>query len=531
MARTEEADPSFRRAVGVAAVLLVTTYLIFSGVFSHLAPMGDWKNEIFGHPVWSEWDPGGPYVDAAHQLTWGQGQLFEGHPGLGLMLPLSGLQHAYYALAGSDSGYTFTEYTARNLPAVFVLSKLLMTTLHLVACFVTFLLARRVLRDDRAAVFAAFGYATSLNVAYYLSRISVEPVVVICFVLSVLAIWRYQDRAREERLAPALWFVALSAILAVTGAVTKLNFLAPLPPFLALYLLLGGWREGDGSLIAGRTRSLALLVFAGTTSGVGLFYSQLIDWPSFFSLWKHFTGLPPPAWEIVKLLPSFTPDGIFPLCELVYIILGATGWMAFLRTNPDHRMPALWVSAFGVWGLLLFGYRMSSIGTFRGFHYFHVTNVVVSIFFGYAMVLALRRLRMPEVGWRAVALGLLAIGVIHATTIWTVIDTRRRDAVLYAPNREIHHVIAELGPEQRLACIDCGQAQKKIPNIWFPEFYSLSSVGWLTPVRSQARSLLAGEFESLFVPVKRSDFGPHTKRIRVAALDSTIIVVNRPSER
>jgi len=184
VARTGEADPSFRRAIGVAAALLVTTYLIFSGVFSYLAPMGDWKNEIFGHPVWSEWDPGGPYVDSAHQLTWGQGQLFEGHPGLGLMLPLSGLQHAYYALAGSDSDYTFTEYTARNLPTVFVLSKLLMTTLHLVACFVTFLLARRVLRDDRAAAFAAFGYATSLNVGYYLTRISVEPVVVICFVLS-----------------------------------------------------------------------------------------------------------------------------------------------------------------------------------------------------------------------------------------------------------------------------------------------------------------------------------------------------------
>jgi hypothetical protein len=205
--------------------------------------------------------------------------------------------------------------------------------------------------------------------------------------------------------------------------------------------------------------------------------------------------------------------------------------MAFLRTNPDHRMPALWVSAFGVWGLLLFGYRMSSIGTFRGFHYFHVTNVVVSIFFGYAMVLALRRLRMPEVGWRAVALGLLAIGVIHATTIWTVIDTRRRDAVLYAPNREIHRLIAELDPEQRMSCIDCGQPQKKIPNVWFPEFYSLSCVGWLTPLRSQGESLLAGEFESLFVPVKRTDFGPHTKRIRVAALDSTFIVVNRPSVR
>jgi len=428
VSRTGDADPSFRRTIGIVAILIAVTYLTFSSVYSQSAPMGNWENQIFGQSAWSEWDPGGPYVDAAHQLAWGQGQLFEGHPGTVLIILLSGLQHAYYTAAGSGTGFAFTEFTARNLPTVFVLSKLMLTLLHLIACFVTFLLAKRVLLDERAAAFAALGYATSLPVGYYLSRISVEPLVVIFFVLSLLAIWRYQDLALEQRLAPALLFAALSATLAVSGVVTKLNFLAPLVPFLALYVLLGGWREGNERLVPGRTRLLALLVFSTTAVVVGTFYSQFIDWKGFFSLWRVFAGQKSPAWELLELLPGFTPGRIFPLCELVFIILAAVGWIAFLRENPEQRMRALWLSAFGAWGLLMFGYRISSVASFLPFHYFHVTNVVVAVFFGHTVMLALRRLPLPDAGWRAAVLGLLGIAVIHSVTIWTVIDTRREDA-------------------------------------------------------------------------------------------------------
>jgi hypothetical protein len=307
LGKSGDADPSFRRAIGIVATLLGVTYLIFSGVYGQSAPLGDWKKQIFGQSAWSEWDPGGPYVDAAHQVAWGEGQLFEGHPGTVLILLLSGLQHVYYAVAGSGTGFSFTEFTARNLPMVFVLSKLMLTILHLAACFVTFLLAKRVLRDERAAAFAALGYATSLPVGYYLSRTSVEPLVVIFFVLSLLAIWRYQDLALDDRLAPALQFAALSATLAVSGAVTKLNFLAPLIPFLTLYVLLGGWREGNARLVPRRTRFLALLVFTGTAAGVGIFYSQFIDWVGFFGLWRVVAAAKSPPWELVELLPGFTP--------------------------------------------------------------------------------------------------------------------------------------------------------------------------------------------------------------------------------
>jgi hypothetical protein len=527
--RESDADPSFRRAAGIAAVLLAASYLIFSAVFSHLAPLGSWMNEIFGVPAWSESDPGGPYVDAAHQLVWGDGQLFEGHPGTVLVLLLSGLQHTYYALAGSGAGFSFTEFTARNLPTVFVLSKLMMTILHLLACFVCFVFAKSLLRDERAAALATFGYATSLPVGYYLSRISVEPLVVICFALSLLAIWRYQALALGGRLGSALGLAALSAAAAVSGTVTKFNFLAPLLPFLAFYVVLGGRGETSGPLVAWRTRALALLTVTATAVGLGLFYSQLIDWEGFFRLWTMFTqpNTRPPL-TLRTLLPGFTARGAFLLCELVYIILGLAGMFAFLRGNSEQRTRGLWVSAWGGWGLLLFGYRIKLHGTLLPFHYFHLSNIVFAVFFGYALTRALRRLHLPTAGWRAAVYGLLGVALIHAATFLTVVDSRRRDAALYEPSREIHRVIAELGPGQRLACIRCARHRKGAPAA-IERLFPLSSVGWTTGLRPEASSRLASEFQSLFVPVKAADLDPGAERIRVTALGTEVVVLEGPA--
>jgi hypothetical protein len=274
---------------------------------------------------------------------------------------------------------------------------------------------------------------------------------------------------------------------------------------------------------------MALLVFTATGTTVGILYSQFIDWPGFFALWRVFAGQASPTWQLVELLPGFAPGRIFPLCELVFILLAAVGWVAFLRENPEQRMRALWLSAFGVWGLLMFAYRISSVASFLPFHYFHVSNVVVAVFFGHAVMLTLRRLPVPNVGWRAAVLGLLGIVLIHSVTIWTVIDTRRQDAALYAQNRQIHRVISDLRPGQRLGCVRCDHLMEPVPNGFFPTWYPLSSVGWTTGRQPEIKSRLADEFASLFVPVMKADLGRHAKPIRLTAVKAVVFVVDEPT--
>jgi hypothetical protein len=524
------AAPSFFRAIRLIAVLLAAGCIAFSLVFSQLAPLGVWPNLIFGTPKALEFDPGGFYLDAAHQLVWGGTPLFEGHPGTPLLLLLSGVQHVYYFLAGGSSGLSFTEFIARNLPTVFVLSKGMMTLLHLAAAFVTYHLARRILWDERPAVFAALGYLTSLPVAHYLSRISVEPLMVLCFELSLLAIWSYEKRAAEGRPRSALGFAGLSAMAAVSGVVTKLSFLVPLPPFLLAIVLLGGWGNPRVPSIPWRLRAAASLVFLSSAAMVLFVYSQLIDWDGFFQLWSRFTGreggLP---WSLANLLPGTSSDRAFVLCEFAYLGLAFAGFVAFVRRVPERRMQVLQVSVWFAWGVVLYAYRVSLAGTLRPFHYFHLSNAIAALFFGYAILLALQRLAVPDRGWQAAVLGVLAILGIHAGSLWAVVGSRLQDAAFYAPNREIHRVIAGLGPERRLGCIECDPRTLETRRGYF----GLHSVGWTTGKNGE-RSLLAAEFESLFVPVGEDQIAADAVRLHVEALGATVVVVDStamPSRR
>jgi hypothetical protein len=118
--------------------------------------------------------------------------------------------------------------------------------------------------------------------------------------------------------------------------------------------------------------------------------------------------------------------------------------------------------------------------------------------------------------------------LIHSVTVWTVIDTRRQDASLYAPNRNIHRVISNLSPKQRLGCIHCDHLMKPAPNVYFPTLYPLSSVGWTTGRQPENKSRLAAEFASLFVPVTGADLGRAAKPIRLTTVKTVVFVMDGP---
>jgi hypothetical protein len=497
------------RADWVVGSALALALLAFSCVFSALAPLGVWQNQLFGGPAWGEFDPGSFYVGAAHDLARGETPRFVGHPGTPLLLLLHVIQKAYYASA-APTGLSFSEFTARHLPTVFWLSKLAMTLLHLVSLRLLFLFARGLLGNPDAALFATFGYATSLPVLYYLSRISVEPLMMICFFGAFIATWRYEELARAGQTRPALGYVALAAAAAATGAVAKLHFMGPLPFFLAVYVLLRG-RRGDPR-IPRRTRILASLGLLAVSGALVLGYSQWINWRAFIMIWRTIASgaaLKAGTW---KLAP-FSPQCAFLLCELPFVALGIAGCVLFLRRNVALRSRAAWTSAYAGFALLFFAERVILERSFLPFHYFFLPLAWVAVFFGDLAQRGLARVAPSLRGTPAALAGLAFAAVVHGVALSAVVDSRRIDAARFEPDRRAWNLIAGITPGQRIAFAGGGSA---------PDLERLHTI----PVTFMPSSRLVHEFSALFVPIDPIRLEADAQRVLVPALRAEVTVVD-----
>lgn len=484
------------RRYGWAALLAIAA-LAFSAHFSQRAPCGSWANAIFAEQAWGEADPGSFYFAAAHELAWGESPLFVGHPGAPLLPLLYGVQSALYLVLGDDDS-SFTRFIAQHLPTAFLASKLLMTVLHLLSFVAVHGLARQLLRDPRAATLATLGYATCFPVLYFLSRISVEPLMVGFFAAAFWASWRYEDLAREGRLAASLAWVGLAAAAAVSGALSKLAFVGPLPFLLALQIGFGSGRSEPLGPIAWRVRWRALAVFGAVALVTLALYSQIIDWSQFARAWRKIARKPlSDGWELLDLLPGLGSARIYLAAELGFALCAVFGWGMFLRRRPADRRRALWLSAYGAWGLALFLYRVSLEGNFLPFHYSFVPQATAAVFFGYAGVELWRRMGFGW-GWRAGLAAAAALILLHGVGFVAVVDARRHDAEKFAVRGPIYPLIAQLEPGERLAVL-----QQR----WKPEMLRERLIhvhGFSFPFMWHPReSLLLNEFESFFSLARR----------------------------
>ncbi|MEQ1919151.1 MAG: hypothetical protein ABL955_08135, partial [Elusimicrobiota bacterium] len=286
-----------------ALLALSAAYLLFSAAMSALAPCGSWDNVVFGAKLWNEGDPGGYYMVSAHELYSSHGRLlYPGHPGLTLQILLHAIQAGYYALF-APPGAGFSAFIAAHLARLFLLSKIAMTAIHLLSFGLFLAFARRLLNDERTALIAAFGYATSLPVAYYLSRVSVEPLMIVCFLVTFLALWKHEDGGSPS-------WAALAGFAAASGLATKFHLLWPLP-LIGLAML--------------RRRPKGALWFSGAAALALALYSTLLDWRDFFSYWQvsavlsgspiHHTVFGIPRMPLANWLPGATRSGLFLLCE------------------------------------------------------------------------------------------------------------------------------------------------------------------------------------------------------------------------
>jgi hypothetical protein len=395
-----------------ALLALCAVYLLFGAGMSALAPCGSWDNVALGARLWNEGDPGGYYIPSAHELYSSRGVLlYPGHPGLTLQILLHAIQAGYHALA-APPGAGFSAFVASRLATVFLLSKIAMTAAHLASFWLFLAFARRLLRDERAALLATFGYATCLPVAYYLSRVSVEPLMIVCFLATFLALWRSEDAA-----SPA-WAAAAGAA-AASGLATKLHLLWPLP-LIGLAML--------------RRRPKAALAFAAAAAAALAAYSSLLDWRDFFAYWevpavaaggplrRTLAGLL--AMPLANWLPGPTRSGLFLLCEGPLLTVAAYGLWLIVRRREESLARLAWPAAAAGCATAVWAYRSAAVsGDFHGFHYLFPFMLIAAALFGRGSRELLSR--APSAG-----LGLWIVA-IHAVTLRATLDTRVKDAVFY----------------------------------------------------------------------------------------------------
>jgi hypothetical protein len=505
-------------------LVLVLALLSFGAYFSHAAPTGLWKNQVFGTELWLENDPGGSYVASAHELFLSdQGPLFPGHPGTTLQLLLCALQHVYHWVAGDD-GYSFTAFTARHIARVFFLSKMLVATLHALCVYFVYRLARALHQRKGAAVAAALGYATCLPFLYFLSRISVEPLLVLFFVTTFLSLVACHRRLEAGDSRGALVSAGLAGALAVSGSFSKLNLLGPLPFFGLAYLLArGGF--GAAALVPLSRRLPSCLSFALTTLLAGLLYSQLVDWGDFEGLWRDNSGLRRlfHQWSFAALLPAATADGVFLLGELVFLALAAGGWIVLLRRPSPARPDFAWLSLYSCWILMLWAYRVATLGNLRPFHYLLPVMVLSAVSFGSVTHGMLARTRWSARGqWLALVAW---VGLVHLGAIWSATDSRSRDAELYRPLREVHEVLGDLEPGQRIALLERAPGSAPVGR-------RLRYVHGLSDIHAQGgrESRLEAEFLEIFAPAPPGAV-PEGTPIHRSSLLGSFAVIERDASR
>lgn len=492
--------------------------LAFSLHYSRLAPCGSWMNVIFQEEAWGEADPGSFYFASAHEFAWNEPALFIGHPGVPLVPLLYGVQAGLYHLHG-DGDVSFTRFIAQHLPSAFLASKLMITLLHLLSFAAIYALSRQLLRDHAAAALATLGYATSLPVLYYLSRISVEPLMVFFFVTAFWASWRYEDLAREGRLGAALGWVGLAAAAAISGAMSKLAFVGPVPFLIALQILVGTGRSEPTGPIAWRARGWALGVYTAAGLLSLALYSQVMDWTRFARVWLPATQYAGDALDLSDFVPGIGATRIFLAAELGLLLFALVGWVLFLRRRSADRRRAFWLSAYGGYGLALFGYRVVLQGSFLPFHYSFALLATAAVFFGYAGVEAWRRWGLGG-GWRAAFAVVLGLVLLHGAGAVAVVDAREHDRAEFEARRPAYALIAQLEPGDRLA-VPAVQSRAEAVRHQLGLLH-----GFFFPVPWDPRdSLLREEFASFFVMTPPDRIPARARREFVPVLDADVSIV------
>jgi hypothetical protein len=469
-------DKPRRGRAGIAAVklffaLLAATYMTLGIVWTWRAPCGAWDNRIFGFAMWQDNDPGGWYIPAAHEALSRPGRTcFHGHPGVPLVLLLSVEQAASYGLGHlADSRLSFTQYTARHVREVWIAAKIGSVVLHLLCFAALYVYARAITRRRDLALLATATYATSFPVLYFLNRVSVEPLMNLFFLSTIVCVVR-SEKAGPGAPWPAIW-AAAAGVCSVSAFFTKIHLMAAWPVWAGIGILLGVGAAKQRPLL----RRLALLgAFGAGALGATLIYNQFVDWQAFASFWQQIRPLGAPvadasfvelllrgvrsgATTLLRAFGHLTVKALMPACTayncfFFFELLSGLAVLVGLVRGPRSRLLA-WTLGYCLFVGAIWLYRTEGTD-FRPFHYlFPVVAALAPLAaIGLATLFpAIRDETRPRFR-RGVEIGSLVIA-LHAAGFFAVLDSKSQDADEYRRRQSglVLDALSRLGPTERIA--------------------------------------------------------------------------------
>lgn len=453
--------------------ILSVVFLLYSYYFSVQAPLGWWPNYLLGHEMWLDNDPGGWYLPSAHQVFATRGQMvFPGHPGLPMQVVLHVQQKLYYWIAGTGSGLSFTEFSARHVPALALGARMIATLTHLLSFYALFVFSHSVTGKLRAAYISVLAYATSLPVLYYISRISVEPWMILFYLCSFVFFWKFERSMRSEsRRFPYLW-LSLASFSAVSGAFTKLHLLGPLPVFVFCMVLFSVFRAARSGTVTRRAGSAFVATYLVSGLLSFLAYSAVMDWSGFFNMWDEFLpktdhtyasveGFINKALDVLvmlwnslfefswsRLLPTGTGRNLYFYLEFYFLCLSAIGIVFLLSKGPRGKSLAIWALLYSPFPVFMWIYRYQ-------FHYLFTVTTTLAVFLGYLMSEVVARFRLRTLGSAEWSMILAAVCLLHFNSLTAVVESRIGD--LETAKLQHSDVVAEslalLGPGARLGVL------------------------------------------------------------------------------
>ena len=503
-------------------------YMLFSCISAYLAPLGYWRNQMLGVVFYNESDPAGIYVANAITFFDRPSAYCAGHPGTPLELLLHLLILSYYGVS-SVFGYDgpYYEFCAVNIHRIFFLAKVTMTALHLCSFFVLYKFADRILKDRSASVLSVLGYATSMPVLYYLTRVSVEPLIVIFFLLAFLGFWYYEDSIAQNNFKKGFKWLVVVGLATASGFFTKLHLLALLPLFMLLLVLHSGIKKRLGFL----TILSGLGVLATSTAVCGTLWSLKVDWRKLYHTWVdyapakqgiaatgtiNFTMIQIEAYlnnivgyfvVLFNKLFSYSREGLYAVSELFFFVIAVIGVKLFYRRHRLYKVSSPLFKAVLMLPVIIYT---------SSFHYLFVYQAIAAVFFGYAMLIIIRRLAFEHFKHLCIPAAFFTVILLHSAAIYMAVESKIHDIIVYQRNVKPYYQALDLrGNNDKIFVVFNGRHSVGYHHVFETYYYR-----WLYSTDMK----LFQEFHKIFKFIQLRDWNDFYRRLPSGTPGSLVLV-------